>query len=428
MATDPTRVTPAPRWGHRAWMAWVALAALAARIGFFTVSGAPAPKHLEYSVIAEHLNAGQGFVFEQYGAPYRAWKEPLYILWLAGVGRMPGAHDAIALAVQWLLGVAVALGIARLAERLYRDSRRGLIAGLLAAVNPFLVYYDTRLLHPLSLDTALFVAVVAAHLSAIDRCFEGMIGRTAQAGLVTGLALWERATLASSGLAMWLVALIAGPKNRRPVILPAIVMWIGIAGLVIAPWFWRNYQLFGRVIYTTDSAHVFWLGNNPWSNGTYSDARGERVIALADPAFAQRIAGASELVQYDRFRDAARAFVREHPLRFAQLCLTRLLAFVWFSPNAGIEYTPRQQQLYRGGYALLLVWGIMGWLLWWARSGPEDRLVGGLLLASVGGLALTHSLIAINLKHRVPLELILGIFAAEAIVRLIGGHHKTPTT
>jgi hypothetical protein len=69
----------------------VAMAILARALMVTVIDGTL--RHAEQSTIAANLNAGRGFVFEQYGAVYRAWKEPLYILMLAGVTRVVGTGD-----------------------------------------------------------------------------------------------------------------------------------------------------------------------------------------------------------------------------------------------------------------------------------------------------------------------------------------------
>jgi hypothetical protein len=170
---------------------------------------------------------------------------------------------------------------------------------------------------------------------------------------------------------------------------------------------------------TTDAAHIVWLGNNPWSNGTYSDASGQRVIARGDPAFQASIHGQPELVQQARFAAAARAFIREHPGRFLRLCARRLGAFVWFSPNAGALYSPALGLVYRAWYVTLLLAGLWGFARWWSTAPPDRRHAALLLWSSVAALALLHSLIAINMKHRVPLELILSLFAVVPAVHLL---------
>jgi hypothetical protein len=142
---------------------------------------------------------------------------------------------------------------------------------------------------------------------------------------------------------------------------------------------------------------------------------GRRVFQLADPAFRERIHGASELGQYDIFLGEVRRFVLENPEKFGALVLAKLWAYVWFSPNAGIEYAAWQRALYRAAYTGLLSLGVLGFALSWRRATHEQHRRVVVLLSSVLGLAAVHALMAINLKHRVPLELVLAIFAAESI-------------
>lgn len=402
----------------------VGLIACLVRVGLFALAP-PMLQPLEPSVIAANLNAGRGFVFPQYGADYRAWKEPLYIVLLAALLRATSQPWAVAL-MQGAFGVAAAVAAAWIARRLYADDARAFIAGALVAINPFLLYYETHWIHPLSMDSALFLVVTGVNLWAIAE--RAGAGRAAvAAGLVLGASLWERASLLPSALGGW-IAGVAGarPSQRRAMARAAIVAW-ALALAVIAPWLARNYVLFGRVILTTDAAHILWLGNNPWSNGTYSDAQGRRVIELADPAFRARITGASEIEQYDRFREAAGAFIREHPAQFARLIAARVRAFFWFSANAGVDYTGAQQRAYRLYYPVLLGLGVYGAARLWRRGDEQTRRRIGVLLGSVVGLAATHAMMAINLKHRVPFELVLSIFAAETLQRRLRADHAQDT-
>jgi hypothetical protein len=284
---------------------------------------------------------------------------------------------------------------------------------MISAVYPFLIYYDTQFIHPLSMDAFLFVATVGAILVAVSDCTRGL-NHTFLAGLVMGLALWQRATLLAAGAAVWIVAvLFSRPHRQKQLAHTAVCLCIAV--LMVSPWLLRNYTLLGRFVLTTDFAHILWLGNNPWSNGTYSDMEGRRVFYLADPAFQERIYGASEIGQYDIFLGEVRRFVLENPRQFGELVLRRLWAFFWFFPNAGIEYAAWQRALYRVAYTALLSLGVLGFVLYRRRATREERFRAAVLVASVFGLAAVHALTAINLKHRVPLELVLAVFAAESI-------------
>lgn len=372
-------------------------------------------KRLEPSVVAGNLNAGRGFTFDQYGAVYHAWKEPMFIVFLAWVMRR-WPQDGAMLLIQGFFGIAAACLVWLLAEFLTHDAIKAASAGVIAAINPFLLYYDTHAIHPLSMDCFLFMAAVGCLLLA-RKDGPGWALRSACAGLVTGLALWQRASIFAAVFAGWLAAVICARQGQRRKALLGAAIWLAVACAVITPWLARNYRLFGRVVLTTDAAHIFWLGNNPWSNGTYSDAAGKRVINLADDAFQREIAGAPEIVQFDRFRDATRRFIFEHPGRFASLTASRAWSFIWFSPNAGLDYTPGQSALYRMAYAALFFLGLAGIRQCWRESGQDDRAAMIVLLSAVGGLWAVHAVSAVNLKHRAPLELIWAIFAAAFLVR-----------
>lgn len=396
---------------------WIVAAGVLIRIAAVALNPNPEGlRRLESSVIAENLNTGRGFVYEQYGTGYRAWKEPLYIVLLATLTRMAGSGPVVVWGLQWLCGVAVAIGVAWLAWWTLGDRLKAAVAGMIAAVNPFLVYYDTQVIHPLSMDMALFVATTGTILLAVTGTRKTMMW-TVLAGLMMGLALWQRAALLAAGLCAWLVAVAVTPRAGHPTVMGRAMMWLAIAMVVVSPWLMRNHRLFHQPVFTTDFAHIVWLGNNPWSNGTYSDMAGRRVILHADPAFLAKLRGASELEQSDLFWAEAMRFIQEHPGRFVGLVVRRLWAFVWFSPNAGIEYRAWQGTFYRVAYVGLLALGLLGLGGFWQRAGPEGRRRALLLGAAVAGLAAVHALTAMNTKHRVPLELVLSVFAAEALAR-----------
>lgn len=394
----------------------ILITGLVARGIALAVSSEASLLRVEYSAVAANLNAGRGFVFEQYGATYVAWKEPLYIALLAALTRWMGDRDPVILVFQTLFGLAAACGIALLARSVLGDPTRATLAGCIAAASPFLVYYDTRLVHSLSMDAFLFVSSTGAILLAVERTSTG-VRWAILAGIVSGVALWQRATLVAAGLAAWGVAILTEGRGRRRALLAGAAVWLAVSLATIAPWLARNYLEVGRPVVTTDFAHILWLGNNAWSNGTFSDMAGRRVFSVADPAFQRRIQGAPEVVQYDTFLGEALAFVAQRPAAYAALTARRLWAFVWFSPNAGATYTGTENALYRLAYVALLTAGGVGLVLYWQRAGGEAGRRALVPFAAVAGLAVVHALTAINLKHRVPFELVLAIFAAETVGR-----------
>ena len=398
------------------WVIFTGLFVRAAMLVFFLPQAEI--RHLEFSTIAANLNAGHGFIFEQYGALYKAWKEPLYIVLLAWLTNWIGESNLAIILFQSLFGVATAVGVVLIARYLSDDPVQATLAGMIAAANPFLVYYDTQFVHPLSMNSFLFVAAVGASLVAVGN-YTGGFNRTLVAGLVMGISLWQRATLLGAGGAVWIMAILFGGPHRRKQFARWAV-WLGVALLVVSPWLIRNYMLLSRFVFTTDIAHHLWLGNNPLSNGTFSDMEGRRVFYLADSAFREKIHRASEIEQYDIFMSEAQRFVLENPGEYGELALRRLWAFFWFSPNAGITYVAWQRAVYRAVYIALLSLCVLGFILYWGRATREELRKVITLFASVFGLAAVHSLVVININHRVPFELVVAIFAAESLSRGFG--------
>jgi 4-amino-4-deoxy-L-arabinose transferase-like glycosyltransferase len=400
-------------------LATILVIGIATRLAVFTTFVRPGGLvRQEPTMIAENINAGLGFVFPQYETMYYALKEPGHIALLALLMRWFGDRDLPILALQWACGVGVAVLVAVFTRKMTDSTAAALLAGILVAANPFLVYYDSLIVHSLSLDMLLFVTTTAVNVWAAEDP-ERRWRRAAVAGAVTGAALWQRSLMGFGGLAVWVVA-VGLTRNARWKQCGRAAVWTAVALLVIMPWFARNHAVVGRWVLTTDFAHVLWLGNNPLSNGTYTDGVGTRVFYRAAPEFRAQVEGRPEVEQMDVFLGAVREFVRDHPAWAASLVARRILAFVWFAPAVGADYQPWQVGVYVVWYVVVLVLGAAGALrLWWAAGGTTRRrlaLVGG---AVIGIMAL-HALVAINMKHRVPLELVLSALAGSYVAGALG--------
>jgi hypothetical protein len=393
----------------------VAAAAVAARVvAWLWATPGRALEPTEALVVAANLERGLGFVFVQYDAPYAAWKEPLWIALVALLRRLFGPGDGPVLALQWACGTGVALAVAALALRLLGSRRLALVAGVLAAVNPFLVHYDTRYAHPLSFDVLLFLLLVLAVGRATT---EASAGGAAVAGFGCGLALWQRATLLGAAAGAWCAGALAAGRGDRARLVRLGLGSLALAAVLVAPWIARNQVVVGRPLLTSDFAHILWLGNNPLSNGTYGDAGGIRVFDVAPQPFRRTVIGQPEMVQHDVFLDGFRRFVREEPLSYLRLAFARVQGFFWYPPAAGVRHTGWRVTLYRVAYETLLVAGLLGLALRLRRGGREAARTAAPLLGAVLGLAAVHALSALDLKHRVPFEMALCVFAPELLRR-----------
>lgn len=395
---------------------WVAGIAVAARAIMVAVSAPPGGlEAVDESVAAANLLAGRGFVFEQYGTVYRAFKEPLYIVLVAGLLKWFGASTPALVAFQTSFGVAAALLMIWVSQGIFGDRRRAALAGTLTALNPFLIYYDTQIIYPLSLHACLFLATTGTIIVAVRQGGPTM-SRVCWAAVVMGLTLWQRGIYLAAGIGSWLGALIWAQPTRRRWIIQAMICWLAVAVTIISPWLIRNYRLLDRVVLTTESAHLIWADNTTVPNAIVL-RDGRRRIAMEDATFQRRLDDASELEQYDLFRHAAWASIMQDPARFVGLALARVKIFFWFSPTPGEIYTPLQRMLYRIAYLLLLGFGGLGLALHLRTAGAE-RTAAIILLSAVAVLAAAHALFLMNLKYRLPWELVLCLFAPESLLRL----------
>ncbi|MGH2997484.1 MAG: glycosyltransferase family 39 protein, partial [Gaiellaceae bacterium] len=96
-----------------------------------------------------------------------AWTQPLYGLFLSGVYWVFGRTWPVVGLIQTLLAVATALLVYELGRR-FVSPRAGLLAALIAALNPYLVWHDVHVNREI-LDGLLAVAVALLTLIAAER-------------------------------------------------------------------------------------------------------------------------------------------------------------------------------------------------------------------------------------------------------------------
>ena len=167
------------------------------------------------------------------------------------------------------------------------------------------------------------------------------------------------------------------PPNRRRLAVAGVAVFLGAATLVVLPWTLRNYVVLHRFVFiTTDTAELFWRGNNPIATGSALLLSGRPVFAGAPEAFRREILTRDELGQADLFREASRAYMHEQPAAFA----------------TGAVYA-------------------------WQRADRVGRQRLVLVLAVLASLSTAQSLFYVEVRHRWAVEPLLGIFLAAAVGR-----------
>ena len=266
--------------------------------------------------LADSLAHGRGFTIE--GVPifnqsvgYPAFLAPFYAVL--------GAHVAVALALNVLLGAAGAWLVYRLTDVLLAGpggtgaerpaaGPAARVAGVLAAVYPDSLLYAglvsaENLLIPILLLLALAVVTRFRHPWA--------------QGVVVGLLAAAGASVKAYVL-IWVVGIpfLWLVKDRRFV---ARTAWAAIAGLIaLLPWTIRNYAASdGHLIpFAAVAGEVFLDGNNPLAAGTPSNH-----YRLSPEEEAGRSA-----IDIDRLRmRQGLRYIRQDPAWFARLCVKKMI-------------------------------------------------------------------------------------------------------
>ncbi len=386
--------------------------AVAARLAAQLVLGAFVhPTTWEYEDIANSILAGHGYTYMVGQTPYvAAVSSPLYVLLSAGVYARTDHSQSVLLVLQALLGGVTAVLAAWLASRMFRPEA-GWAAGLLVALDPALLVYSAEL-HPLTLDALAFLVVICACVALPDR--PGAL-RTTVIGLAVGVAALTRTTVLS------LVPIVLVWANRfrsLPLISLASVALVSVALLVYSPWPIRNSLALGQfLVGSSESTEWLWRGTNPNATGSSYTLDGRTMLEAAPPEFQARVAAASEAERIDIYRDAAYAYIAQHPADAGRLFLVKLKAFWLGSDTTGKDYPAVWTSVYEAWYVLALLFAIYGLVV--SLRDRIARPVAVLMLASLALISMSQALFYVEGRHRLAVEPLVLVLAGIGVSQIV---------
>jgi len=391
----------------------------------------------EHGEIAANLLAGRGFAVRFLGADGPTSQQaPAYPILVAGAYALGGVGTPRSLLIlelgqAALGGVLVGFAVILAAEAVPGRPRLAILAGLISALHPTLVYAATHV-QVASLAAVLLTACLAWAYRA------GRTGRWRDA-LGAGVALGLLALadpilgLVAPGMA-W--AILQGNGWRRSARLVATVA--ATAGLCVLPWVIRNARVHGEFVPIKSSfGYAFWQGNCSMSEGTDKvvrpsveralnrgsgnlrdlnaalwEARHEAGylddIALT-PADYRKLGAVSEPERSRVLFRRALADLRADPGRYPRLCLRRLRYFVLFD-----ETNPKTRSpVYRVGHLGLTLLAALGLLI--ATPEARRRLAPTLLTAAL--IASFHAMTIVSARFHLPIEPLMGLWAASGMTR-----------
>ena len=363
-----------------------------------------------YWHLAGSLAAGEGLVDEfgfraTYMPGYPAflsvfvgWPRPL--LWARIIQALLGAWVAPAtflLARQWLRWSAGVGTSGRPDARLIP-----VVAGLAAAVDPFLIFFSGLLL-----TEALFAAVLATTWLFVVAGSDPDGTRRLRDAAALGILLWLCVILRPSAAILVVLAPVAvvlgGRCDRRSLWTAAVVVGVIVVGLF--PWALRNRTTIGQWRWLTTR------GGISLYDGLRVDATG--ASDLAHTKTMPEVAGLDE-VQWDAyFRSKAWSAVRQNPVRVLALAVRKLRRTWSFTPNVEAYRQGPIAWISAGWMVLVLASAAIGW--WVCRQAVRSWLI---LLLPVLAFTALHVVFVGSVRYRVPVMPMVMVLSALGLATL----------
>jgi 4-amino-4-deoxy-L-arabinose transferase-like glycosyltransferase len=197
-----------------------------------------------YDLIANNIAHGRGYRFEP-DMGETMMREPGYPMFLAGVFKIAGYRIEAARWANWLLVVAIAFLIMRLAQSVTSDLTTSLIATLLFLFHPGAIISEARA----GVETLFIFAVLLFILALHEAVARGTRWHYLVAGLALGLVVQVRSTpiVFPFFLLLYLLLTANGRTERLKSVVNVAVVVLGMI-LVMAPWMIRNFVLVHHLI------------------------------------------------------------------------------------------------------------------------------------------------------------------------------------
>lgn len=368
----------------------------------------------DYHRLGLLLADGQGFgrsVLGAGGGP-TAFRPPLYPLFLGLVYRVTGNSVTAARVGQALLGVLTVALLALIANMIW-GRRVARVVLVLGAAYPPLVFVGTPLLSE-SISLPLQLGALAAALQV--RLGGAPLPWSAATGILLGLGVLARPTLAALAVPILVLLLTAGAPWR------ARLVWTAVAGLTavatLVPWEVRTYRAFDTFVpvSTLDGFVLAGVYNrqaddDPRDPGQWRNPTG--IPAMA-PYF--RDATLDELELSQRLRTTATDYAIAHPgyvgrvvgwnmVRLFDLTGPRLAR----ASAEPLGFGPRVADIWLVSYAVVMILALAGACTRLARRAPI-----GLWLVVPAVVAATVPTLGTS-RYRSPIEPVIVLLAALAV-------------
>jgi len=427
---DPPAARGKPRVDIARRMFW---AGLIVRIAYVTLANTYRvtrfEDHFEFgweaARIARSVATGHG-----YGNPFilgntgpTAWLPPLFPLLIAGCFKLFGPYTPLAawtvLALNCLFSAATVPAVFEIAKRCF-NRRVALWSGWLWTLYPAAMQYAVKWVWETTLTTMLFawVLVMALRVRGVGEARENGDGHTLPRWLIFGL-LWGLIGLCNPSLLLFLpvcgVWMLLRTKDLRRSAGMAVASGL-LFFACLAPWTWRNWQVFHTYIPIRGNFGAeFYYGNRPdaqgfpWGVIVASKPDLEHYAAIGEPKYVKELG------------DRAKLLIHENRGRFVQLTIKRFY-FFWVSVPHPLAKSAFLEYVREFHYCFLSITGLLGLALAWRRGVPASVLFA----FAFAILPLTYYFVTVAARFRHPLEPLIAIFTVYLFQSAQSSSHLRP--
>lgn len=386
---------------------------------------------ISYHNLAIRVLQGHGFSFSENWWPITPAGDPtahwsfLYTLYLVGVYALFGVHPLAARLIQVIITGILQPFLAYLLGSTLFSRKVGLVSAGLTAIYAYFIYYDATLMtEPFFITlilAGLYLTIVIAQRSINPNGYlpvsKGIL-YSAVLGLVLGSAviLRQLILLVIPVLFLWIYWMRRKQELRTTIayLLAACIVII----VMILPFTIYNTARFGHFVFlNTNSGFAFFWSNHPiygtqfqplLTNTTYQELIPVELRNLDEAALDQAL-----------LRRGLQ-FIIQDPWRYILLSISRIPVYFMFWPSKGSGMISNISRVASFG----IMWPFMLYGLYRAIDQQKIKLSEwlaspiGLLVVFVSIYSVIHLLSWSLIRYRLPVDSILVIFAAYALVEL----------
>jgi len=388
---------------------------------------------ISYHTLAIRVLDGYGFTFGETWWPITAAGSPtahwsfFYTLYLVGVYLILGPNPLAARLIQAVIvGLLQPYLAYRIGRRVFSETI-GLVAAGLTAIYIYFIYYGATLMSEPFFITAVMGGLYLTILFSQSMSEKGhatlgtIIKRSVYLGLTLGAAILLRQLflLFVPVLFLWIVW-VKRKQNLRST-LTGLMIASGIIVIMILPFTIYNISRFGHfVLLNTNSGYAFFFANNPIYGthflsilpaevGTYQDLIPAEVRNLDEAALDQALL------------KRGLQFVIDDPVRYGLLSISRIETYFMFWPSKDSGIISNLSRVASFGILLpFMLYGLFRAIVD-RKMSFKDRLASPsfLLILFIMIYTLIHLLSWALIRYRLPVDAVLLVFAALAIVDLV---------